>query len=355
MQTKRAIALANFIDEAYDVFGKVNKLEVKDKKELDKYKRKFTESNFEEKYEDFEDEMRENIDEYLNIKPIYDYILFSFMTFKNWHPFYDEDNQQIMKQGYEIQFLIKLKTNIVEYGIKLYELLEIDEHGETGEILNEFYDAKISENQDMIDEQSNTNNVFENRFDFQILKIECEEIEGLIGKTKHISERLFDFKQWQLQYDEIKEDLSNKKHYRYTTLYYPKFIALCNNELDRLNKLLDIDKKELTIKAIENSPVIIQQNEPSPYTWNANDTDLIELVAAMHASESIKRIDGNKLTQKELFDYFQDIFNIKLNNIHPALTKAGNRKTSITPFLNQLITAFENYVQKKEEKLTKRK
>lgn len=267
MQTKRAIALANFIDEAYKVFEKVYKQEVEDKKELDKYKRKFTESTFEEYYLEFEEELKENIDEYLNVITIYDYIISCFEKFEQWQPFYSEDNQRIMKQGYELKFLIKLKSNIEKYGLQISRFCDTDQYEAPGFMLTDFYKKRIRGDKNQTNNQTDTKADPDNRFDFQLLKSECVSINKLIEKIKHINERLFDFEQWQLQYDEIEDDFFDGKRYRYSNMYYPKFILLCKSELKRLEKLLEIEKKDLTHKALETNPIIIQSNVDYIYKW----------------------------------------------------------------------------------------
>ena len=100
MQTRKAKALAGFINEAYSVFGKVYNQQVDDKKKLERYKRKFTQDKFQEMYSEFEDELRCNIDDYPNIKQIYAYIISYFEKFENWIPFYDDDDVKILKQEF---------------------------------------------------------------------------------------------------------------------------------------------------------------------------------------------------------------------------------------------------------------
>ena len=71
-----------------------------------KYKRKFDEPNFEDAYSEFEDELRDNVDEYQDIKIVYDYLNASLGMFYKWNPFDPGDNLHIILQNYEVSFLI---------------------------------------------------------------------------------------------------------------------------------------------------------------------------------------------------------------------------------------------------------
>ena len=125
-------------------------------------------------------------------------------------------------------------------------------------------------------------------------------------------------------------------------------------ELERLKNKIDYERAGFELVAIASNTNVNDVNNPAVYEWNASSTDLIELVAALHASDSIKRADDKSLTQKELFEYFQGVFNIRLNNIGSNLNKASNRINGKTPYLDKLKLTIENYVQKKEDKLKKR-
>ena len=157
---------------------------------------------------------------------------------------------------------------------------------------------------------------------------------------------MIDFQQWQMLYDNVGV-ADNLNAYFYSKLYYPNFITLCKSELNRYS----LYQQGTAEKAVTTTP---QQYIPQ-YVWKSSDTDLLELAAAIYQNRSIERKDGKTLTRKELVDYFQQIFAIKIKDPEGKLTRATSRKLNITPFLDTLKIAFENYGQEKDEKQRKRK
>lgn len=157
---------------------------------------------------------------------------------------------------------------------------------------------------------------------------------------------MIDFQQWQMLYDNVGV-ADNLNAYFYSKLYYPNFITLCKSELNRYS----LYQQDTAEKAVTTTP---QQYIPQ-YVWKSSDTDLLELVAAIYQNRSIERKDGKTLTRKELVDYFQQIFNLKIKDPEGKLTRATSRKLNITPFLDTLKIAFENYGEEKDEKQRSRK
>ncbi|GAA4327618.1 hypothetical protein GCM10023149_31130 [Mucilaginibacter gynuensis] len=78
------------------------------------------------------------------------------------------------------------------------------------------------------------------------------------------------------------------------------------------------------------------------FEWKATPTDFIELVTALHESGIIKRIDGEKLTRKELANNLMQFFNIEntILNLEKLLSSRTNNKRGLTLFLNKLEQAF---------------
>jgi len=79
------------------------------------------------------------------------------------------------------------------------------------------------------------------------------------------------------------------------------------------------------------------------YHWNASDTDLLELTTALLKSQTIVRQDGRKITQKELKEVFEKLFEREIKGAKNKLATAVNRKKSVTSFLDSLVDAFETY------------
>ena len=349
MQTKKAKALAAFINEAYSVFGKVYRREIDDKKELDRYKRKFTDTKFEEVYTDFEDELRTNMEDYPNIKQIYAYIISYFEKFENWDPFYNDDDVKIIKQEFETGFLIKLKENIEQVGAVLSIFCATDRNGDPGYSLVDFFNETLNNNNGESDVEKIDRKTpqFETRFDYNALKLEIEQLNTINERRKLITQRLFDFEQWQIQYDEIVDDMFEGKFYRYTRLFYPKFIDLCNNELKRLKQIQEIEPAS-SKTGTENKES--GENKPlESYSWDMDSTDLVELVTALHEVKAIKRTDGKKLSLIELTDFFETIFNREVKNDKGMRAYISSPISTRKLFLDKLRDAFDDYCKKKDK------
>ena len=330
------------------------------------------EKDFKKYYDEFIIEVKENITEYRDVNFIDKYLTTCLNTFFDWDGFDSEIDFSIISKDYEVKYLKKLKENIVQYRLILYELYYGDSGDPISIKLRKIFDdivnpeqvtelKKIKKEPEVKPEKPTPQKpAFDERFDFDKMMIECSTFAAdTIQKIEFIHNRIYDFKQWQIRYDEEETfKMKFSKHesdYKYTSEYYPKFEVLCKLELQRLEKKLELEKKALTHKALENSPVIIQSGEiKAIYSWKSSGTDLLELVSALHKNDSIQRKDGKPLTRKELIDYFQGLFGKEIKDVEGKLTKAGNRNDN-TPFLDNLAQQFRNYVAGKEEKQMRRK
>ncbi len=368
MQTEKATQLCTFLMGTIDFFGKVLAQQESNVPDYLMIKDSMTELTFQLHYQEFEKELEGNILEYKDINVIHEYVKSTLLPFSDWGGFAHDLNNRIIKSGYEVNFLLKLKLLVEAKQTQIRDLVGGDSLlGYTTLFPSDSLKSRIRsviskqyESQRKAKQPAENKPQKEERFDFDVLMDECKKATNeTLGRITFIQDRLYDFRQWQLKYD--KEDslkITFSKYeskYQYTSEYYPKFEILCNTELERLNKKLELEKKALTHKAIKENPTVIHYNEPSPFTWTASDTDLLELVAALHKNNSIKRKDGKPLTRKELVDFFQQIFNIEIKDVEGKLNKATSRKKNMTPFLDSLKGAFESYAEEKEEKLQGRR
>ncbi|WP_243348256.1 RteC domain-containing protein [Parabacteroides sp. FAFU027] len=357
MKTEKARELCDFMEGAIGFFQYIFE-GGSYPSDIQKGKTAYTKERFKEKYENFYSELVENIREYQDVDVIYDYLIDSFEYLVEWDGFDDDLNREIMQSGNDVSYLLKLKLLINEYNDLLYDFYETG--NSTTDMVDKTFDQVMDSLEAEREEQSGLVPPMDKRFDFDQMIAECRE-QGLdtLAQIHLINDRLFDLKQWQLKFDKLKTTkLSSgkmKSEYVYSPVYYPNFIQLCALERERLEMRLELEKKALTHKAIENNPVIIQGGDSTPYNWNVSATDLLELVAALYKSDSLKRKDGRPLTRKELIDYFQQIFNMEIKDAEGKLNKATSRKKNMTPYLDGLKTAFESYVEEKEEKLAGRK
>ena len=83
---------------------------------------------------------------------------------------------------------------------------------------------------------------------------------------------------------------------------------------------------------IEHPAVMNRLREPEPFT----PTDLMELIAALHAAGVGRRINGTRANVEQLVELFSWMFNVRINN--PIQCRRGviNRKLRLTRFLDLL-------------------
>lgn len=360
MQTEKAIQLCSFLLEATYVFNAVFDKREFEFPDLQAKKDCFTEAEFDRHFNEFEDELRCNMVDYnCDLAFIAAYIQATLTDFYSWEGFSFTLNQEIIRGKHEVPFLLKLKQKIEFYNSIIKEIFKGLYDDEEDSYIRTIFDeeiAKVIQPDDINDPNAPE---WDFRFDFAIMKEECViECPDTISKISFIHNRIFDFKQWQVQYDEKDVNATGllaKSKYKYSSEYYPNFLKLCNLELERLKNQLEIEDKALTHNAIANDLVVVQGGDVSPYSWNASDTDLLEVVAALHKNNSIKQKDSKPLTRKELIDYFQQIFNMDIKDVEGKLSKATSRKKNMTPFLDSLKGAFESYAEEKEGKLAGRR
>ena len=81
--------------------------------------------------------------------------------------------------------------------------------------------------------------------------------------------------------------------------------------------------------------------------WKRDKVDFIELFIAVYESNSVISTSKSKLTRKEFFGLLMWFFNIQIGNLDSSLTAAKNRKIENSPFLKELLVAFESYCNRK--------
>lgn len=350
MKTEKAEFFNAFIDNAISAFNDYHN-KTKDSKPLtDEEKQKYGSKAFKTHFTNFIDELKDNIRTYRDIYVVRDYVLTYFSILRNTNFFSYEENKIIIEIGFEIEFMIKLKKDIQFYitEIKACTIANVNSIC-SGTALWEYYQTEMEainpQTQETTEEPEYQP---EKRFDFNELKTECDALKSTTEKLKLINDRLFDFKQWQLQHDNYIESIDLGNFYELTYKYYSKFERLCAIEIQRINKISEVERHTNITSPKEPEPILF------PYKWQATDTDFLELFAALHQNQSIVRTDGKPLTRKELLEYFQSILGLQIKDTEGKLNRAGNRNEN-TAFLDTLAQQFRNYVATKEEKANSRK
>lgn len=361
MQTTKSKGLNLLIEEALNDFwaiyrqGKKKTLSDTDLREM---LNRLENTDYEAYYQDFINELIENIEEYKDIELLDSYLETSFSVADKLNEIDDDVNREILKNNFEVKALLKIRK-ILEFNVeRIYDIVYAEGSSNYSDELQRIFtktmrktdpDFDLGLEQKELEAEKETLKsavIYEDRFDFIQLKEECDALESYTLKRNLINERMIDFQQWQMLYDNVGV-ADNLNAYFYSKLYYPNFITLCKSELNRYS----LYQQDVAEKAVAPTP---QQCIPQ-YVWKSSDTDLLELVAAIYQNRSIERKDGKTLTRKELVDYFQQIFDLKIKDPEGKLTRATSRKLNITPFLDTLKIAFENYGQEKDEKQRKRK
>lgn len=363
MQTEKATTLCDFLNTAIKYFEYAVQQKEKELPNHIRLKNTLTEETFNKMHQEYMNELASNILEYRDFVIAYNYMKNTLNAFSEWDGLGYDVTSQIISNNHDVQFLLKLKLSI-EKEARSIRVLFNDYFMHNSRLRNYFNDVistyEREQRKTKTPEPDKNKPPFDERFDFDKMMTECTaKVQDALSRIGFIQDRLFDFRQWQLKYD-IEDALKisfskDGRKYKYTSEYYPKFEHLCNIELERLEKKHEIDKKILTNKAIEKNPIIIQNQVASPYKWNGSATDFLELIAALHQKNSIVRKDGKKLPRIEIIKYFMDFYNLEIKDVEGMLTRATNRKMNMTPFLDSLKIAFENYGEEKEKKLDSRR
>ena len=358
MNTEKAKFLNAYFIASLQVFNDAMLHNSEQKTEIDGKTVFFNRSEFNTYFHDFLDELEELIVQIKDIKISYDYASGCLNDIKKWKGFPENQNKVIFSDGTDISFLITLKKDIEYFARKVTGFCQRDKNGDYGDEFYSFYYKVLMTLGTEIFDDLNEYKLRVNRLDgykifnyykFNIhdLKIRCEKLPGTLSKLNFMQDELYDFRCMQLQ---AKESAYLDDKFTYT----PDFEELCMVEIDRFNKKLELELKVAALKNIDNPEGTSGKNMSAPYAWNASDTDLLELVVALHKENIIQRKDKKELTRKEWIEYFTGLFDLQIKDVEGKLTKATNRNDK-TPFLDRLRTAFVNYGAEKEEKQRKRR
>lgn len=122
-------------------------------------------------------------------------------------------------------------------------------------------------------------------------------------------------------------------------------------QIEALKQLVDTINSRITI--IQNTDdyvKAIESAESGKLIWLKTDTDLLELIVALHESGSLQNISKN-ISQKESIRIVASLFNRDIKDIHKKLNAARNRKKEDSTFLSKLQASLDEYYQKLDEKL----
>lgn len=310
---------------------------------LENPKQSFCNTEFENRYFHFEQELSENIKSY-NDEMVIGYLISQFADFQQWEGYDESLTSAIIREGEDVEFRISLKYNVEKVKESLDSLMERDAEGSypglaafRSNLLEKEWQHEVAKNRPDYDE----------RFCFKRLKCDIDELSGVLEKIKLITSRLYEFAQWRLQYDNLTDNDGEQTDYDYSSKLYPDFKELCDLEIDKQKSLLDLEKLE-----DESYPEVEEDGaelDEDPLVWKAKSTHLIELAVALHESGAIGLKSDGLLTRKELLERFQIFLNFEISDAESLLSRATERSTEKAPFLSKLKSQFYTYCEHKQE------
>ena len=140
------------------------------------------------------------------------------------------------------------------------------------------------------------------------------------------------------------------------------------SELTELSKDADHDRKKIVSKALTmvkteikiieyqiDNPNLMVRNEMSKLNkmhWTASTSGLVEIIYLMKNC-----VDNGNVEVKEIADWFEYIFQVKLDNIYKIIEQISNRKKNKTKFLDEeklnLLKFLEDFSLRKSDSYKK--
>ncbi|MDF0709049.1 RteC domain-containing protein [Flagellimonas okinawensis] len=118
-----------------------------------------------------------------------------------------------------------------------------------------------------------------------------------------------------------------------TIMAYDMLIVYLRKEVDDLHNSIEPQK---------NTPM----EKPSKLFWTGSKTDLVELLYALHASNSV---NSGTIDIKEMASHFEHFYNVDLGNYYHTFIDIRSRKTSKTRFLDKLIAMLHQRMDTLDE------
>lgn len=104
----------------------------------------------------------------------------------------------------------------------------------------------------------------------------------------------------------------------------------------------EIDTLTINLDDLKDTPM----ERPSKLFWTGSKTDLIELIYALHSSNSI---NSGTVDIKELAAHFEHFYNVDLGNYYHTFIEIRSRKTGRTKFLDKLIEMLKQRMEELDD------
>ena len=144
MKKEKAEFLNIYIHEALDFYLAITR----DNDDLieitENEKNKYHESVFVFIFQNFIDELKENIRTYEDISVVQDYVLVCFPGIDNEVYFHEDENKWIIERGFEVHYLLCLKKTIEKYINEIQACMLLNDVVWYGTTLRNYFDKEIA-------------------------------------------------------------------------------------------------------------------------------------------------------------------------------------------------------------------
>ncbi len=340
MEKKKALAYKKFLTEAYEAFLHMNVVSTAMQSvRLKIMKQKFSLDAFENKYQEFEDELRENYYNYDDFEVICSYLKTTFRELIRWTKPDPVIIDNIITTDFEVEFLLKLHKALNEHFNFINRIADQSDAWDIEYIrdyLKRITNTTIEENEKTDSETPNPLFIFKN------LKAEIDKPELTSDrKLELVQQRLYDFLQWQKVFD-IKNSwaLDVADQYVYTSKLYPKFEDMCRLEIERWTAVLATSHKNETI---------VRSDTPTPKIRIASrkKLDVIKVFSAMYDLKWFT--DGNHMpltNKQQLMDAIAEMLGDDFKSYSTNLSQAKDKTPEVflRPF-DDLKKAGKKYLE----------
>jgi len=123
-----------------------------------------------------------------------------------------------------------------------------------------------------------------------------------------------------------------------------EFLDEYENDINTIRPKMANEFKELVDQGLKKKKTSV-----SNLKWNSSKTDFVVLTKALFMNNSIERIDGKKMTQKEIDTTFERFLNVEYEYKEDLLVSAKRIKIEANNFLTKLRCAWQEYVVEKSK------
>ena len=323
MEKKKALAYKKHLIEAQQAF--IDIMEQKSAMppaELKRLKRKYSPQAIEDSYQEFEDEARDNCDNYNNFDIICSYFKTTFNDIIRWESVNTELTDNIIKNEYEVEFLLKLNDQLNDNFLFINRIADpLDE--DYADFTKDYYKRLTT-----IDTEDKDTTGIETPnplFVFKNLKAEIDNPKlSPADKLEIVQQRLFDFLQWQKANDTHNPfAVSKDDQYIITARVYPKFEAMCRLEIERWKAILNISSKsEQTAKTGTATPRI--------RIASRHKLDVIKVFSAMYDLKWFT--DGNHMpltNKQQMMDALAEMLGDDFKSYSTNLSQAKDKSPEV--------------------------